>query len=246
MHFEDSEQQDHAGRGRRGMRGHHHHAMGKAMKIMAMRMQGRFGDQGGHAEDVRRGMGRGGPGGFGEWGGGGPRGGMGGGGRGGWGDGREGGGSRRRMFDSGELRLVLLSLIADQPRHGYDLIRAIEERTGGAYAPSPGVVYPTITLLQDMGHIEEQASAGSRRLYAATDEGRALLAEKATEIEALFARLEAVGAARERVDGGAIRRAVHNLKAVLHNRLAGADVDEAQLHEVVAIIDEAAQRIERL
>ena len=61
----------------------------------------------------------------------------------------------RRMFESGELRLVLLKLIVDEPRHGYDLIRAIEELTGGEYAPSPGVIYPTLTLLQDMGLIEE-------------------------------------------------------------------------------------------
>ena len=66
----------------------------------------------------------------------------------------------RRMFESGELRLVLLKLIAEQPRHGYDLIRAIEEMTGGEYAPSPGVVYPTLTLLQDMGLIEEAAGEG--------------------------------------------------------------------------------------
>jgi hypothetical protein len=70
------------------------------------------------------------------------------------GEGFGGGGRRgrrtRRMFESGELRLVLLKLIADEPRHGYDLIRAIEELTGGEYAPSPGVVYPTLTLLQDM------------------------------------------------------------------------------------------------
>ena len=76
------------------------------------------------------------------------------------------GGGRRRVFDSGELRLVLLKLISDQPRHGYDLIRAIEELTGGAYAPSPGVVYPTLTLLQDMGHIDEQKSEGARKAFA--------------------------------------------------------------------------------
>ena len=79
-----------------------------------------------------------------------------------WGDwsaGWDGGGGRgrrgKRMFEGGELRLVLLKLIADQSRHGYDLIRAIEEATHGAYAPSPGVVYPTLTMLQDMGLIEE-------------------------------------------------------------------------------------------
>jgi hypothetical protein len=68
----------------------------------------------------------------------------------------------RRMFESGELRLVLLKLIADEPRHGYDLIRAIEALTGGEYAPSPGVVYPTLTLLQDRAHGAGPTRRGTR------------------------------------------------------------------------------------
>ena len=83
-----------------------------------------------------------------------------------------------RMFESGELRLVLLKLIADQPRHGYDLIRAIEELTHGSYAPSPGVVYPTLTMLQDMGLIQEAAAEGARKAFAVTPEGEAHLAEQ--------------------------------------------------------------------
>ena len=157
------------------------------------------------------------------------------------------GGPRRRMFDGGELRLVLLRLIGDQPRHGYDLIRAIEERTGGAYAPSPGVVYPTLTMLGDMGQIEEQASeGGNRKVFTTTEEGRRVLVEKAEEVSALMARLDAIGAMRERTDGASIRRAMHNLKNVLRNRLAGEDVAAEILHEAVALIDEAARRIERL
>src|SRR5438876_747135 len=89
-----------------------------------------------------------------------------------WGDPEEGrGGRRRRVFDSNALRLVLLKLIADQARHGYELIRAIEDLTGGAYVPSPGVVYPTLTMLQEMGQIEEAASDGARKAFAITREG---------------------------------------------------------------------------
>ena len=77
-------------------------------------------------------------------------------------------GGRRRLFDSGELRLVLLKLISDQPRHGYDLIRAIEELTGGAYAPSPGVVYPALSVLQDLGHIEGAEAESSRKAFSIT------------------------------------------------------------------------------
>ncbi|WP_454886828.1 PadR family transcriptional regulator [Sphingomonas oryzagri] len=160
-------------------------------------------------------------------------------------EGREGrGGGRRRLFDGGELRLVLLRLIGDMPRHGYDLIRAIEERTGGVYAPSPGVVYPTLTMLGDMGQIEEQASDGNRKVFAATAEGNKILAEKAEEIAELMARLDALGEARERTDSASIRRAMHNLKAVIIHKLADADVETMQ--EAVALIDEAAGKIERL
>ncbi len=165
---------------------------------------------------------------------------------GGWGgdDGRPRG--RRRMFGSGELRLVLLKLIADEARHGYDLIRAIEERTGGQYAPSPGVVYPTLTMLTDMGLIEEQAAEGSRKAFAITAEGTAHLIENETEVAALFARLDEAKP-REAPHGGAnIRRAMGNLASALRNRAAHDGFDEALVHEVTAILDEAAQRIERL
>jgi DNA-binding PadR family transcriptional regulator len=162
---------------------------------------------------------------------------------GGWG-GRRGG--RRRVFDAGELRLVLLKLIADQPRHGYDLIRAIEELTHGSYAPSPGVIYPTLTMLQDMGLIEEAKGEGSRKAFAVTDEGRAHLAEKEQEIAALFERLEGLGSDQRKAGGAPIKRAIGNLLSALWHRATREDVDEKTLHEIAAILDEAAQKIERL
>jgi DNA-binding PadR family transcriptional regulator len=156
-----------------------------------------------------------------------------------------GGGGRRRMFDGGELRLVLLKLIADKPRHGYDLIRAIEERTGGAYAPSPGIVYPTLTMLSEMGLIEEQLAEGARKQFAITPEGTAHLAEHDTEVTAMLARLDALGAMRERTDAVPIRRALHNLRSVLQSRL-GEGLDKERMHDAAALIDEVAQKIERL
>lgn len=165
--------------------------------------------------------------------------------RGGGPDGPRGGG-RRRVFDSGELRLVLLRLIADQPRHGYDLIRAIEARTGGAYAPSPGVIYPTITMLQDMGHIDEVKAEGARKAFAISEEGRTHLAERQDEAEALLARLDQLGVVAAKTDGGPVRRAMMNLRTVLHQRLGEEAVETDTLHDVAEILDEAARRIERL
>ena len=163
----------------------------------------------------------------------------------GWGGGRR---SRRarRMFESGELRIVLLKLIVDEPRHGYDLIRAIEELTGGEYAPSPGVVYPTLTLLQDMGLIEEAPGEGTRKSFQATDEGRAYLEERSDEVEALFERLDDLKPRSENTAGPAIGRAIKNLMTALGHRLKREGFDEDLFLEVAAILDDAAQKIERV
>jgi DNA-binding PadR family transcriptional regulator len=165
----------------------------------------------------------------------------------GWSGGRRGGGRRgRRMFESGELRLVLLKLLAEDPRHGYDLIRAIEELTGGEYAPSPGVVYPTLTLLQDMGLIEEAAEEGPRKRFQVTDEGREHLEEKSEEVEALFDRLKEFAPKDSHGGGATLGRGIQNLMAAVRNRVSRVGWDEDLTHEITAILDEAAQRIERL
>ena len=155
-------------------------------------------------------------------------------------------GGRRRMFDNGELKLVLLKLVSDQPRHGYDLIREIEALSGGAYAPSPGVVYPTLTLLQDMGLIGEAPADGARKLFAITEAGTGHLAEQAEAVEAAMAKLAAMSERSERTDGMQIRRAMGNLRETLQIRLGRDDVSAETLHAVTALIDEAAQKIERL
>ncbi len=165
-------------------------------------------------------------------------------GRGRLGEGHEGRG-RRRMFESGELRLVILLLIEQEPRHGYDLIREIEARTGGAYAPSPGVIYPTLTLLEETGLIETQASEGAKKLYAITEPGRAELAKNRAEAEAALARLETLRKRGEAVDAGPVFRAMTNLKTVLQQK-ALSSANKEQLFAVAEILDEAARKIERL
>lgn len=155
-------------------------------------------------------------------------------------------GERRRMFEAGELRLVLLKLISELPRHGYDLIREIERLSGGAYAPSPGVVYPTMTLLLDMGLAEEQQSDGARKLLGITEAGTVHLADNAEAVEIAMARLTALAKMTERTDAGPVRRAIHNLRTVIHERLSQDDVSRDTQLEVARILDEAASKIERL
>ncbi|HEX5007878.1 MAG TPA: PadR family transcriptional regulator [Hyphomonadaceae bacterium] len=114
--------------------------------------------------------------------------------------GRGGGfGSRGgRLLGHGDLRLLLLALIAEKPSHGYDLIRAVEERFAGAYAPSPGAVYPTLTMLEEQDFVRAEAAEGSKRLYSITAEGKAFLKENAAQVEGILARVDMVAAAHTR------------------------------------------------
>ena len=154
------------------------------------------------------------------------------------------GGRGGRFFETGDLRLVVLRLIAEHPRHGYEIIKAIEEKLAGAYSPSPGVVYPTLTLLEELGQIAVQSQDGARKLYAVTEEGQRVLEASRAEVEALFARMEMAGG--ERPQGAKLQavRAMHNLKMAVRLRLSQGALTEEQLAKVVAAIDEAARKVE--
>jgi DNA-binding PadR family transcriptional regulator len=106
------------------------------------------------------------------------------------------------MLASGDVRLVALYLIEQQPRHGYDLIKAIEEKSKGFYSPSPGIVYPALTYLEEAGYVTASAE-GNKKLYTITDDGRAHLADNREAIQSTLDFLEKAGARmnewRERV-----------------------------------------------
>ena len=119
----------------------------------------------------------------------------------------------------------------------------IEERSGGLYAPSPGVIYPTLTMLQDMGHIVESDAAGTRKVYAATPEGTAHLAQNKEHADELVARMAELKSA-QKGDTAPVRRAMRNLYAALTEKLARADSDET-MHKIAALLDETTQKIER-
>lgn len=157
-------------------------------------------------------------------------------------------GPRRRMFDSGELRLVVLALLVDEARHGYDLIRAIEEMTGGSYAPSPGTIYPTLTLLEDMGLVEEKASDGSKRLFTATKEGAAYVEERGEEVDKLMGRLSGHGERHHKATSDAmpIKPAVKRLMKAFWVKMAETNGDQETLEKVAAILNKAAKKIEKI
>ncbi len=153
-------------------------------------------------------------------------------------------GRRGRFFEQGDLRWVLLGLIAEQPSHGYELIKAIEERLGGAYSPSPGVVYPTLTLLEDMGLIAATQSEGARKAFAITDEGRAALETNKATVEAIFQKMSQVA---ERAGGGPapqIIRAMENLRTALRLKLESGKLADDQVARIAAALDAAAKAVE--
>ncbi|WP_086607979.1 PadR family transcriptional regulator [Erythrobacter donghaensis] len=155
-------------------------------------------------------------------------------------------GRRGRMFAQGELRLALLALIADKPRHGYELIKEIEEATHGTYAPSPGAVYPTLQMLADEGKIEEAEAEGAKKPFKLTDAGEAELDERKDEVTDLMGRLGRHGERTSTVRSHDVFRAMGNLGSVLKNRARAGKLDEATINQIVDMIDEMAKRIERL
>jgi DNA-binding PadR family transcriptional regulator len=154
----------------------------------------------------------------------------------------------RRMLAHGDLRLIALALIAEQPRHGYEIIKVLEEKTEGWYSPSPGIVYPTLTFLEEAGYVTAQVE-GAKKLYTITDEGRAHLADNRDLVDAVLERLAAVGRkiARMRRRFGEderddqrpgvpplVKAAFDNLRETAVKRLEGDADAEAKIVDILA------------
>ncbi len=162
-----------------------------------------------------------------------------------------GGGGRERFFDPGDLQLVILSLLAEKPSYGYEIIKAIEDRVGGGYAPSPGVIYPTLTLLEERGFAQVEPSEGTRKTYAITDAGRAELHAQADRLADLMDRFQE---GKERFGQGRspkIRQAFMELRqsvlrAGLRSRESGQRLTEEQMNRIAEAIQTAARTIDGL
>lgn len=162
------------------------------------------------------------------------------------GRGRHDHGARRfgRLLEHGDLRFVVLALLAEQPRHGYDLIKALEERTGGAYRPSAGVIYPTLALLEDEGLIQPSGGEVGRKLYEPTEAGRQLLEQSRAHVDAIFARMAEVAESSE-ASRPRIARAMTNLGMALQTRLSRRPITPEEIDRIVSILDDTASAIER-
>jgi DNA-binding PadR family transcriptional regulator len=159
--------------------------------------------------------------------------------------GRRGGGRRQRFFGHGELRLVLLDILSRSASHGYELIKEIEGLTQGNYSPSPGVIYPTLDLLQDQGLIGV-AEENGRKKISISEEGRRLHAENQQSLADIRERLQARMVGCELRKNPQMKRALENFKAVLDLKVNQQAISEAQLKQIIAVIDRAAMEISQL
>lgn len=157
---------------------------------------------------------------------------------------------RARFFERGDLKYVILDLLAEKPRHGYEVIRALEERFGGFYAPSPGSVYPTLQLLEDLGHVTATRQ-GDKKVYAITDAGRAFLEEHRDSLDGIWGRVGGHGRwgrwdheTTEELQG--CWHEFARLARLVAQRLGTGRVDAAKLRRIRRVLVDAAGEVEEI
>ena len=158
------------------------------------------------------------------------------------GQGRGRGYGRRRPLDHGDLRLLILKLISEEPRHGYDIIREIEARTGGAYVPSPGVIYPALEALLDLGWVEAEA-IGARRSFKLSKEGEAELEAEAETLARIEQRLADLLDSDRPEDPQDVRGAMWRLRHAVQEAVRAQPDDLDRRKAVADILTEAQEKI---
>ncbi len=158
--------------------------------------------------------------------------------------GREHGlGRGERLFDAGDVRLVVLKLLSEQPSYGYQLIKTMEERLGGGYTPSAGVIYPTLTMLEEEG-LASVSTSDNKKVYSVTAEGKQYLEANKQRIEELFARLDVAGRGFRRGRSPEIMRAFMNLRGAIAMRMHRENVTPEQIRKISEAINAAAKAID--
>jgi len=153
-------------------------------------------------------------------------------------------GRAARLFEQGDLKYVILRLLEEKPRHGYEIIKDLESRFGGAYAPSPGTVYPTLTMLEDLGYARVVPEEGGKKIYEITDEGRKYLAEHSNTVNDIFDRIS-------RFVGGftdqpmmELNEAFRRLATTTYKAATSNISDKEKVEKLRDIIRRAAEEIE--
>jgi DNA-binding PadR family transcriptional regulator len=164
-----------------------------------------------------------------------------------WGPrGRHHRGRMGRVFEQGDLKYVILRLLDEKPRHGYEIIKELEDRFGGAYSPSPGTVYPTLTMLEDLGYAKVTADEKGRKTYEITAEGKAYLEENSTTVDSIFER---IGRFMEGFLDAPMMDVNNSFRKVARAAYSHATKhvnDKAKLQRVRDVLERAAAELEQL
>ncbi|ORM77281.1 transcriptional regulator [Pantoea deleyi] len=152
---------------------------------------------------------------------------------------------REKMLEASEIRLLMLHFLEQRAAHGYELIKSVEELSKGEYSPSPGIIYPNLTLLEEMEAIQVVDAQATRKAYRLTPAGRAQLAEQRETVLSLIARLSSLAVLVNNRSIPAVEQAIHGLKVALNRRLAQEDISDAALQTLIQALHDAAEKITR-
>lgn len=150
---------------------------------------------------------------------------------------------REKMLEASEIRLLMLHFLEQRAAHGYELIKSVEELSKGEYSPSPGIIYPNLTLLEEMEAIQVVDAQATRKAYRLTPAGRAQLAEQREMVLSLIARLSSLAVLVNNRSIPAVEQAIHGLKVALNRRLAQEDISDAALQTLIQALHDAAEKI---
>jgi DNA-binding PadR family transcriptional regulator len=151
-----------------------------------------------------------------------------------------------RIFEQGDLKYVILRLLEEKPRHGYEIIKELEDRFGGAYSPSPGTVYPTLTMLEDLGYAKVSPDEGGRKVYQITPEGSAYLAENSTTVDSIFERIARFVEGFLDAPMMEVNTAFRRVGKATYGRASKNVNDRAKLQRIKDILDRTAAELEDL
>jgi DNA-binding PadR family transcriptional regulator len=150
---------------------------------------------------------------------------------------------REKMLDASDIRLLMLHFLAQNDAHGYELIKSIEELSKGEYSPSPGIIYPNLTLLEELDAISVVDAQASRKAYTLNAAGRAQLAEQQAQVEQLIERLSSLAVLVNNRSIPDVDQAIHRMRTTLNSRLAQQDISPETLAKVVEALNAAADKI---
>ena len=151
-----------------------------------------------------------------------------------------------RVFEQGDLKYVILQMLDEKPRHGYEIIKELEDRCAGAYSPSPGTVYPTLTMLEDLGYATARTEESGKKIYEITAEGKAYLSENKSTVDDIFDRIAEFGSSFLGDAMKEVHMAFKKVAVATYSNASRNPRDTEKLRGLREVLDRAAKDIEEL